>query len=88
MNQDENKYINNSSGLVSEKATKNIEENNSSELNFNKEKRENYENLMSSSATNLDGYWDKNNPVVRFILFALAAIIVGGIVYFFMMMSS
>lgn len=55
---------------------------NNGELNFNKEKRENYESLMSNSSTNLDGYWDKNNPFVKLVLLLLGIIIVGGIIYF------
>jgi len=55
---------------------------NNGELNFNKEKREDYESLMSNSSTNLDGYWDKNNPFVKLVLLLLGIIIVGGIIYF------
>lgn len=82
MNQDENKYININN------FSENPNTNNSTELNFNKEKRENYEELMAKSSTNLDGYWDRNNPFVRFILFVLAIIIIGGIGYFIIMMNS
>ena len=85
MNQDENKYISSSSENTNENT---VEALNSTELDFNKEKRENYENLMANSSTNLDGYWDRKNPFVRFILFILAAIIIGGILYFVIMMGS
>ena len=85
MDQDENKYISSSSENNNENT---VEVHNSTELDFNKEKRENYENLMANSSTNLDGYWDRKNPFVRFILFILATIIIGGILYFIMMMSS
>ena len=52
------------------------------ELEFNKQKREDYENLMQESSTNLDGYWDKNNPIVKIILLVLAAVIVFGVIYY------
>ena len=80
MNQDENKSVDNFSNDTNIK--------NSTELNFNKEKRENYEQLMANASTNLDGYWDKNNPFVRFVLFILAVIIIGGVIYFVIMMNS
>ncbi len=54
----------------------------SNELDFNKAKRENYEQLMKESSTNLDGYWDKNNPFVKILLIVLAIIIVIGVVYY------
>ena len=54
----------------------------SEELEFNKRKREDYENLMKESSTNLDGYWDKNNPFVKILLLILAGIIVFGVVYY------
>ena len=52
------------------------------ELEFNKRNREDYENLMQDSSTNLDGYWDKNNPVVRTLLLILGGIIVFGVSYY------
>ena len=42
---------------------------NNQELEFNKNKREDYEQLMRESSTKTDGYWDKNNPIVKIILF-------------------
>ena len=58
---------------------------NTTELEFNKKNRENYENLMSESSTQLDGYWDKNNPFVKLLLFILAIFIVVGAVYYVML---
>ena len=52
------------------------------ELEFNKRNREDYENLMQDSSTNLDGYWDKNNPAVRTLLLILGGIIVFGVSYY------
>ena len=52
--------------------------NKNNELEFNKKNREDFENLMKDSSTNLDGYWDKNNPVVRIILIFLAVFIIVG----------
>ena len=49
-----------------------------SELEFNKKNREEYEQLMEESSTKLDGYYDKNNWVVRIILLVLFIIIVVG----------
>ncbi len=55
------------------------------ELEFNKKNRENYEQLMKESSVNLDGYWDKKNPFVKILLFLLAVIIIGGVVYYAML---
>ena len=52
------------------------------ELEFNKKNREDYEKLMEESSTRLDGYWDKNNPIVKIILLFLAIIIVAGVLYY------
>ena len=48
------------------------------ELDVNKKKREDYEQLMKESSTNLDGYYDKNNMFVKIFLFVLLVIIVVG----------
>lgn len=61
---------------------------NNQELEFNKNKREDYEQLMRESSTKTDGYWDKNNPIVKIILFALFIIIVIGAVYYIMMYNN
>lgn len=55
---------------------------NDKELEFNKKNREDYEQLMKDSSTNLDGYWDRKNPFVIIILFVLAVIIVVGSIYY------
>ena len=52
------------------------------ELEFNRKNRENFENLMQESSTQLDGYWDKNNPFVKLVLLILFGIIVAGVVYY------
>ena len=49
-----------------------------SELEFNKKNREEYEQLMEESSTKLDGYYDRNNWVVRIILLILLVIIIAG----------
>lgn len=61
------------------------ENNDNKELEFNREKREDYEKLMKESSTNLDGYWDKNNLLVKFILIVLGLVIVIGAGYIFYM---
>lgn len=61
---------------------------NNQELEFNKNKREGYEQLMMESSTKTDGYWDKNNPIVKIILFVLFIIIVIGAVYYIMMYNN
>ena len=61
------------------------ENNDNKELDFNREKRENYEKLMKESSTNLDGYWDKNNLLVKFILIVLGLVILIGAGYIFYM---
>lgn len=55
------------------------------ELDINRQNRENYENLMKDSATNLDGYWDKNNAFVKLFLIVLALAILVGVGYYIMM---
>ena len=61
---------------------------NNQELEFNKNKREDYEQLMRESSTKADGYWDRNNPIVKIILFVLFIIIVIGAVYYIMMYNN
>lgn len=61
---------------------------NNQELEFNKNKREDYEQLIRESSTKTDGYWDKNNPIVKIILFVLFIIIVIGAVYYIMMYNN
>lgn len=56
--------------------------NNNNELEFNKNKREDYEELMKKSSTQLDGYWDKNNIFVRLLLLILGVIIIIGVAYY------
>ncbi len=67
------------SKLIDENAPKDVNDN---ELEFNKKHREETEDLMAKSSTNLDGYWDRNNPFVKLILFLLAVVIVGGVIYY------
>ena len=67
------------SKLIDENAPKDVNDN---ELEFNKKHREETEDLMAKSSTNLDGYWDRNNPFVKHILFLLAVVIVGGVIYY------
>ena len=53
-----------------------------SQVEINKKNKEDFENLMKESSINKDGYWDKKNPIVKFILTILGlAIIVGAIYY-------
>ena len=58
-------------------------DNENKELEVNKEKREEYEQLMKDSQTNLDGYWDKNNSFVKLLLLILGVIIILGVIYYF-----
>ncbi len=55
-----------------------------SELDINRKNRENYENLMKDSSTQLDGYWDRNNVFVKLLLGVLGIIIVIGVIYYVM----
>ena len=56
-----------------------------SNLDFNKKNREDYENLMSDSSSNLEGYWDRKNPFVVIVLVILLIIIVVGSFYYISM---
>ena len=49
------------------------------------ENREEYEDLMEKSKTNLDTYYDKNNVVVKLILFLLFVFIACGLVYYLLL---
>ena len=57
-------------------------DNENQELEVNKQKREEYEQLMKESSTQLDGYWDKKNPFVILLLLGLAAIVILGVIYY------
>lgn len=52
--------------------------NDNKELEVNKKNREDYENLMKDSSTNLDGYYDSKNPLVILVLLVLLVIIIVG----------
>ncbi|MDO4996023.1 MAG: hypothetical protein Q4E69_02480 [Bacilli bacterium] len=55
------------------------------ELDVNRKNREEYEDLMEKSKTNLDTYYDKNNVVVKLILFLLFVFIACGLVYYLLL---
>ena len=59
------------------------QDNQNDELEVNKKNREDYEQLMKDSSTNLDGFWDSNNLFVKIFLLVLLVIIVGGSFFFF-----
>ena len=52
-----------------------------SDLDFNKKNRDDYENLMADSSTQLDGYWDRKNPFVIIVLLFLLGIIIFGTIF-------
>ena len=53
------------------------------ELEINRRNREEFEQLMEESSTQLDGYYDKNNWFVRILLLGLLVIIVIGSIIVF-----
>lgn len=55
------------------------------ELEVNRKNREDFENLMEESSINKDGYWDKNNPVVRFVLILIGVAVLAGSAYYITM---
>jgi len=59
------------------------QDNQNNELEVNKKNREDYEQLMKDSSTNLDGFWDSNNLFVKIFLLVLLVIIVGGSFFVF-----
>lgn len=59
------------------------QDNQNNELEVNKKNREDYEQLMKNSSTNLDGFWDSNNLFVKIFLLILLVIIVGGSFFVF-----
>ena len=52
--------------------------NQENELEVNKKNREDYEQLMKESSTDLDGFWDSRNIFIRVILIFLLGFIVVG----------
>lgn len=80
---------------LSEEEQKNIEKENNElnnnldavteEIEINKKNREEYENLMEESKTNLDSYYDKNNVVVKLILVLLFVFILCGFIYYILL---
>ena len=60
------------------------QEDNHKETDINRQHREDYEKLIDESKTNLDGYWDKNNPFVKILLYVLGIIIIGGVLFYFL----
>ena len=56
--------------------------NDNNELEVNKQKREEFEQLMKDSSTKTEDYWDKNNLFVRLLLLVLGIIIVLGVIYY------
>lgn len=64
--------------------TSNISNENNSNVNLevNKKNSEEFEKLMDNASTNLDSYWDKNNPILKIFLLILLVIIVLGAIYY------
>lgn len=62
---------------------------NANQLEINARKAEEFQQLMKDSSTNLDDYYDKNNPVVLIILLILGAfIVIGSIIVILMGLAS
>lgn len=59
-----------------------MDDKNDNGLEFNKKNREDFEDLMEKSSVNKDNYWDKNNPVVRFLLIGIGLVILAGVGYY------
>ena len=53
-----------------------------SQVEINKKNKDDFENLMKESSINKDGYWDKKNPIVKFILTILGLAIIAGAIYY------
>lgn len=56
--------------------------NENNHVDINQKNKEATEKLMEEASTNLDGYWDKNNPFVKVFLLFLALIIIAGVIYY------
>ena len=54
----------------------NNESNANANLEVNKKYSEEFEKLMNNASTNLDSYWDKNNPILKIFLLILFVVIV------------
>ena len=68
-------------GLNDETETETIDV--TTELDINRRNREGYEQLMRESSTQLDGYWDINDPFIKVLLIGLLVVIaVGSIIIF------
>lgn len=60
----------------------NNESNANANLEVNKKNSEEFEKLMNNASTNLDSYWDKNNPILKIFLLILFVVIVLGAIYY------
>ena len=63
-------------------------DNNTPELDVNKKNREEFEGLMENSKTKYDMYYDKNNVMVKIILFLLLLFIICGVAYYALLFFS
>ena len=82
-------FLNKNRGVLmgffnSNDTTSNISNENNSNVNLevNKKNSEEFEKLMDNASTNLDSYWDKNNPILKIFLLILLVIIVLGAIYY------
>ena len=58
------------------------------ELEVNRSNREEYEDLMRKSQSSSDMYFDKNNIIIKIILFILFIAIVAGVIYYIQLFIS
>ena len=52
------------------------------DIDVNRENEEFYNNLIEDSRRKTDGYWDRNNPVIKGLLIVLLMIGVVGFIYY------
>ena len=60
-------------------------DNNTNQVDVNKEHEEAYDNLIKNAKPIDNGDWDINSPIIKIVLTVLGIIILIGLIYFFIL---
>lgn len=81
----ENKFFNDMNNNYNENNTNNSwsnVDNNYQELETNKKNSEEFEKVMNNASKKYDSYLDRNNPIVKILLFCICAFVLLGCLYY------
>ncbi len=67
---------------IEELHSKDQDQNSSSFDDVNQSNQHQFDQIMDNASVHTDDYWDKNNPILKFILIILGIFIFFGVVYF------